>query len=165
MTDADPLKIAMVGGVATAVVVAIAALVYDPTSAFAGRLDAVDLMVSSGHKLAAVTPAKLDIGRLAQTPLFVMTTGAAAYKERSFQLYGVSISAQRKAALVSIDGAPASWMAVGASNGDVRLTDVGTNGVSFETPVGQKVVSLTDTPSTAGSAGQSSSASNPAQGG
>jgi hypothetical protein len=76
--------------------------------------------------------------------LFVMTTGAAAYKEKTFQLFGVSISPQRKAALISIDGADPTWITVGTTSGDVRLSDVGTNGVSLDTPVGPRHVTMSD---------------------
>ena len=164
MTQNNPLKMTLIGAVATAVVVALITLLFDPTASYGSRLDAVDAMAASSHRLIASVPAKLDVARLAQAPLFVMTTGAAAYKEKTFQLFGVSISPRRKAALVSIDGATAVWMTVGSATGDIRLADVGTNGASFETPVGVKNVNLSD-PVAAQPGQGASSSSNSTQGG
>lgn len=119
-------------------------LLVDPTSGMNRRMDAIEPMLGKAATIEAGRAVKIDAARMAQSPIFVMTSGAAAYKEKTFQLFGVSVSSRRKAALVSIDGAPAAWMTAGAESGDVRLVDVGANGAVFETPVGTRTVSLSD---------------------
>lgn len=142
MTQSEQWQRALIGGAGAALAAALLILLIDPTMNAGKRLDSLkstDLpAVSTGHRAA------IDIAGLADAPIFVMTSGPAAYKERSLQVFGVSISPKRKAALVGIDGAAPAWMAVGETSGDLRLSDVGTNGVSFETPVGPRTVSLTD---------------------
>ncbi len=138
----DPTKMALVSGAAVAVAGALLMLAVDPTKSLLDRLDA--LPQAHGLSLPIAKKTDLDIAALAEKPIFVMTTGPAAYKDKTLQLFGVAISPGRKAALVSVDGAAPSWMAVGDMAGDIRLADVGTNGASFETPVGPRTVGLND---------------------
>lgn len=143
-TQSQHLQTALLAGAGVATLATAFTLLIDPTSAMNRRMDAVDPMLGKGMPVEAGRAVKIDASRMAQNPIFVMTSGAAAYKEKTFQLFGVSVSPRRKAALVSIDGAPAAWMTAGDASGDVRLVDVGGNGAVFETPVGSRSVSLSD---------------------
>ena len=147
------IKPALIGGAGVATAATLLFLGLDPTAGANDRLNAIDPVLSRAPMADAGKSARVDVARMASAPLFVMTTGAAAYKEKTFQLYGVSISPKRRAALVSIDGAPATWITVGDVSGDVRLADIGTNGASFETPVGTRTVTLSDPPPAAGETG------------
>jgi hypothetical protein len=147
--QADLLKKALLGCAAVATVVTAFSLLIDPTSGMNDRLDAIEPVFGKALVADAGRVVKIDAARMAQAPIFVMTSGAGAYKEKTFQLFGVSVSSKRKAALVSIDGAAAAWMIAGMQNGDVRLLDVGGNGAVFETPVGTRNVALTDAPAAA----------------
>ncbi len=148
----DWLKVSLIGGAGLATLATLVALTIDPTSETRGRLHAVDKIVGPKDAIGITRAEKIDAARLAQNPLFVMTTGPSAYKEKTFQLFGVSISPKRKAALVAIDGAPPVWLTAGEVSGDIRLADVGTNGASFETPVGVRTINLSDAPPPAASA-------------
>ncbi len=150
-TAMDPMKAALYGGCAVAVGGALLTLVIDPTKGLQTRLD--DLPQAHGLSLPVARKTQIDIAGLAEKPIFVMTTGPAAYKEKTLQLFGLAISPGRKAVLVSVDGATPVWMAIGDMAGDIRLADVGTNGASFETPVGPRMVGLSDAaPAKAGNA-------------
>ncbi len=154
----DPLKLALVSGCAVAVAGALLTLVVDPTKGLQDRLD--NLPSPHGLALPMSRTVPIDVAGLVDKPIFVMTTGPGAYKDKTLQLFGLAISPGRKAALVSVDGASAVWMALGDTAGDIRLADVGTNGASFDTPVGPRTVGLSDTPpAKAGAAGAASAAS------
>lgn len=144
VTQSKQMQTALLAGAALVTLATAFMLLVDPTSGMNRRVDAVEPMLGKAATIEAGRAVKIDAARMAQTPIFVMTSGAAAYKEKTFQLFGVSVSSRRKAALVSIDGAPAAWMTAGAANGDVRLVDVRGNGAVFETPVGTRTVSLSD---------------------
>jgi hypothetical protein len=149
MTDAgDPkavmLRTALIGGAGLTTAFTVLTLLFDPTSGMNRQLDAIEPRLGRAVALETGRAARTDVSRMAQMPIFIMTTGAGAYKGKSLQLFGLSVSTKRKAALVAIDGAPAVWMSVDELNGDVRLVDVGTNGASFETPIGSQTVSLSD---------------------
>ena len=158
----DPVKTAVIAGCAVAVAGALLTLAVDPTRGLRDRLDA--LPQAHGLNLPVAKRTQVDVAGLAEKPIFVMTTGPAAYKDKTLQLFGLAISPGRKAVLVSVDGAPPVWMAVGDMAGDIRLADVGTNGASFETPVGPRTVGLSDAAPAKGAAGASAS-SQPPQGG
>lgn len=142
--QARQVQTALLAGAAVATLATAFTLLVDPTSGMNARMDAVEPLLGKAVTIEAGRAVKIDAARMAQTPIFVMTSGAAAYKEKTFQLFGVSVSSRRKAALVSIDGAPATWMTAGSVNGDLRLVEVGGNGAVFETPVGTRTVSLSD---------------------
>ncbi len=138
----DSTKTMLVAGCVVAVAGAMAFLVIDPTKGLQSRLD--DLPQAHGLALPVSKKPQLDIAGLVERPIFVMTTGPGAYKDKTLQLFGLAISPGRKAALVSVDGAAATWMAVGDAAGDLRLVDVGTNGARFDTPIGPRTVGLND---------------------
>jgi len=79
---------------------------------------------------------------LLTTPLFALTTGPGAIREPSIRLDGISLSRRRAAALVSVDGKPASWMSVGETKDGVTLQEVGSSAASFETALGAKTLNL-----------------------
>jgi hypothetical protein len=144
MTQSELWKRALTGGAGAAAAAALLTLLIDPTAHTRTRLD--DLK-TAGLPEVASRRASIDPAGLSGAPIFVMTSGPSAYKERSVQVFGISISPKRKAALVGVDGAAPVWMTAGESAGDLRLSDVGTNGVSFDTPVGPRTVTLSDAPS------------------
>jgi hypothetical protein len=163
-TAIDPMKMALFSGCVIAVVGALLTLLVDPTKGLQDRLDA--LPEAHGLSLPLAKKEQVAIAGLADRPIFVMTTGPGAYKDKSLELFGLAISPGRKAALVSVDGAAAVWMAVGDAAGDIRLADVGTNGASFETPIGSRTVRLSDAaPAKSGASSASASSSQPPQGG
>jgi len=154
------MKTALVGGCAVAVAGALLSLVVDPTKSLQDRLDA--LPRAHSLSLPMTKASQVDIAGLAAKPIFIMTSGPGAYKDKTLQLFGLAISPGRRAALVSIDGAAPAWMAVGDAAGDIRLTDVGTNGASFETPIGSRTVELTDSaPAKPGAAASAAAPTSP----
>jgi len=121
----------------------------DPTHADTKQLDHIARTAQSAPRLASLTkPASFrsDLDGLVQAPIFVMTTGTGAYTEKTFQLFGVSISGDRKAALVGIDGAAPVWIRTGQLNGDIQLLDVSAGSARFDTPVGERTINLSDAP-------------------
>lgn len=143
MNRSQQWKRGLVGGAAAAGVAALLTLIVDPTAGAGSRLDGLKTTPVTMGPAARLT---IDTAGLADAPIFVMTSGPSAYKDHSVQVFGISISPRRKAALVAIDGTQPVWMAVGETSGDLRLGDVGTNGVSFDTPVGPRLVTLSDAP-------------------
>ena len=153
----DPIRMALFAGCAVAVAGALVSLLLDPTKGLQDRLDV--LPQAHGLSLPMARKPQLDITGLAERPIFVMTTGPGAYKEKALQLFGLAISPGRKAALVSVDGAVPAWMAVGDMAGDIRLADVGTNAARFETPIGPRTIGLNDAaPAKPGAPGAASTA-------
>jgi len=75
-------------------------------------------------------------------PLFVLTTGPNAVADPALRLDGLSRSPRRVAALVSINGRPASWMVVGEEQDGVVLREVTPTKVVMDTPTGPKELVL-----------------------
>ncbi len=122
----------------------------DPTHTDQARLDLLSASAKSAHGLDASTNRvsyNSEMDTLIQSPIFVMTTGASAYSEKTLQIFGVSISNTRKAALVSIAGATPVWMRAGELVGDIQLTDVDAISAHFDTPLGARDINLNDPPS------------------
>ena len=143
----DKTRLILGTGAATAAAGLLVLLVFDPTRGDTARLDAMATAAKTGPRLSSLSQNvgySEDFAMLTQRPIFVMTTGAGAYKEKAFQLFGVSISPSRKAVLVSIDGAPAAWVSAGQISGDVQLIDVDANHARFDTPLGERTVSMND---------------------
>lgn len=101
-------------------------------------------------KIAALRAPKASAGRagyaraadLIATPIFALTTGAGALREPAIRLDGISISARRTAALVSIDGKPADWLRVGEARDGVTLQTLTSGQATFETELGPKQLAL-----------------------
>ena len=151
----DKIKLILGAGAISALVCVLVLLVFDPTRGGAKRLDAVADAARRAPKLSAMPQlaSNQDTDMLIQRPVFVMTPGAAAYKERTFQLFGVSISPSRKAVLVSIDGAQPVWINAGQVSGDVQLIDADARSARFDTPLGERTVSFNDPAPAAAPAG------------
>jgi hypothetical protein len=131
-------------GAAAAMIGILLLVLINPTAADARRLDAVAQQMDS---LPKTTPpptrlAVADTAQLMQQPIFTMSVGANAYKDKAVKLFGVSVTPNRRAALVSIDGQEPVWMSVGEAEGDLILLDVGGAGVRFDTPVGPRTVTF-----------------------
>ena len=143
----DKTRLILGTGAATAAAGLVVLLLLDPTRGDIARLDAMATAARAGPQLSALAQNvgyNEDFALLTQRPIFVMTTGAGAYKEKTFQLFGVSISPGRKAVLVSIDGAPAAWVSAGQITGDVQLIDADVSHARFDTPLGERTVSIND---------------------
>ncbi|ADU15342.1 hypothetical protein [Asticcacaulis excentricus] len=124
----------------------VAVFVADPTQPVNARLDLIQSQLKALPKAGpvAVGAALSDVTLLAQQPIFVMSTGANAYKEKAVKLIGISISPGRRAALVSVDGQPAVWMGIGETQDELVLIEVGSNAVRFDTPVGARTISINE---------------------
>ena len=148
----DKTKLTLGAGAATGLLGLLIMAILDPTHGDMSRLDVVAAIVRSAPRLgalAATTSYADDIGTMTQRPIFAMSTGPGAYPEKTFQLFGISISPNRKAALVSIDGAPAVWIRAGEVSGDVQLINVDSGHARFDTPLGERNVGLNDPAPTA----------------
>ncbi|MDR3509246.1 MAG: hypothetical protein P4L64_15235 [Caulobacteraceae bacterium] len=121
-------------------------LVFGAHTHALGQLDQID------QRLAAIGPpqARASLGqddaaaRALATPLFALTTGPGAVSDVPIRLEGLAITPGRKAALVAINGKPAKWMAVGASEEGVTVMDVQSSKVTLDTATGFKEVGLWD---------------------
>jgi hypothetical protein len=145
----EKARLILGAGALTASVAFAVLSLLDPTHADTKQLDHIASAAQSAPRLASLTkPASFrsDMDGLVQAPIFVMTTGIGAYTEKTFQLFGVSISGDRKAALVGIDGAAPVWIRMGQLNGDIQLLDVSASSARFDTPVGERTVNLSDAP-------------------
>lgn len=140
----------VLGAGASAGVIALVFLgLMNPTRGDIRRLDAITEAVRAGPRLDALAQKAsytADLDGLVQRPIFAMTTGSGAYAEKTFQLFGVSISPTRKAVLVAIDGAAPIWVRTGEISGDVQLIDVNGSSARFDTPLGERSVNMSDPP-------------------
>lgn len=83
-----------------------------------------------------------DISRMANSPIFVLTTGPAAIKEPAVKVEGLSVSRRRVAALLSIDGQAGQWILVGEKREGFTLVEVSSTRVVIETLAGPKEIVL-----------------------
>jgi hypothetical protein len=82
-------------------------------------------------------PAATDAAaRAIATPLFGLTTGPGAVVEVPLKLEGLVRAPGRVAALLSINGAPSDWLALGETRDGVTLQDVGPGKVVVDTAAG-----------------------------
>lgn len=88
-------------------------------------------------------------------PIFLLTTGPGAVKDPSLSLTGLARSPAHTAALISIDGKPASWLALGETRDGVTLQEVESSAVVVDTLTGFKTVPLGGA---GGSSGQATAA-------
>ena len=144
----DKVDILLRTGAGAVVAASLFALLFDPTAADTRRLDNI-AAIQARHKPLAANSAlspRQEAAALGQAPIFVMSTGAGAFSDKPIQIFGLSVSAGRKAVLAGIDGGPPQWMKPGDTSGDVRCLDVGVNGATFETPLGTRTIGLNDAP-------------------
>ena len=96
---------------------------------------AVQLPVKTGGLLA----------RLETAPaLFVLLSGPGAVSDPVIRLDGIAKSANRSAALISINGGPAVWLSVGEARDGVTLEAVGVSAITLDLPSGAKELRLGD---------------------
>ena len=151
----EKLKPYLMTSAGAAVAVLLLSLVFDPTRADVRRMDALQTLKLRASPSPVLTAVGDDAALLSGRPIFIMSTGAGAYKDKTFQVFGLSISPGRKAALVAIDGGQPSWISVGQVSDDVQLIDVTATSARFDTPLGERVVSINDTPAAQGAASSS----------
>jgi hypothetical protein len=148
----EKTRLIIATGALTASVAFAALSVIDLTHADTQRLDNISKVAKSAPRLAGLTKpvsTRADTDGLVQLPIFVMTTGTGAYAEKTFQLFGVAISGDQKAALVAIDGAAPVWIRSGQLSGDVQLLDVNAGSARFDTTLGERTVNMSDAPAAA----------------
>lgn len=135
-----------IGAAIAASLGAVVVFVADPAQPVNARLDLIQTQMKALPKAGPIAAGATlsDVTLLAQQPIFVMSTGANAYKEKTVKLIGISISPGRKAALVSVDGQPAVWMGIGETQDELVLIEVGSNAVRFDTPVGARTISINE---------------------
>jgi len=84
-------------------------------------------------------------------PLFQLTTGPDAVREPTLRLDGLAVTRSRAAALLSIDGKPAAWLAEGEARDGVTLTRLTRDAAVIDTLVGTHSLALGESyPSSAG---------------
>ena len=71
-------------------------------------------------------------------PLFALSVGPNAVKDPAVAVLGLSRMPGRSAALLSIDGRPAAWLARGQSRDGVILREVGAGRATLDLPLGLK---------------------------
>ena len=146
------------GAAAGALTGAVAWLLFATSSGDLRRLsedqDQLRAVHFEGRDVPAIDPL---VAEAVTHPLFALTTGPGAQVEPAVLVTGVARTSYRRAALVSVNGAPAAWLAVGESSGSVSIVDVAPPKVVVETPFGRKDVYLGE--GAAGSAGTSGAAS------
>jgi poly-gamma-glutamate capsule biosynthesis protein CapA/YwtB (metallophosphatase superfamily) len=97
-------------------------------------------------------------------PLFASTAAANTAPDVAVRVLGLASTPERKAALLSINNAPAEWVDLGAARAGVTVRELDASKVTLETPGGVRDLALgeTSTPNPAPTAG---TAPSPAPGG
>ncbi len=113
-------------------------------SAATDKLAPVEAQLSSlqVQRPPAAPGRQIIISDLAATPLFALSVGPSAVRPPLVRLEGVSRSARRTAALLSIDGRPSQWLALGETRDGVTLQTVGVAQASVDTVLGEVTVEL-----------------------
>jgi hypothetical protein len=126
------------------VVGAVAWMLFGHGSSEAARLD--DL---ADRTNALAAPPELAVeasGRAgamaAGSPIFALTTGPGAVVDVALGLSGLSVTHSRSAALLSIGGKPAEWLAKGETRDGVTVDEVQDDKVVVDTPTGSKEMVL-----------------------
>lgn len=151
----EKLKPYLMVSACSVIAVLVLSLLFDPTRADVKQMDALQALKVRGEASSSLNPVNDDVTLLSSRPVFIMSTGVGAYKDKTFQIFGLSISPGRKAALVAIDGGQPAWISVGQVSDDVQLTDVTATSARFDTPLGERIVSINDAPTQQGSASSS----------
>ena len=102
-----------------------------------------DTLAPLQEQLSALRPARgvqqtSGAPTLAGPPLFALSVGPNAVKDPAVAVLGLSRMPGRSAALLSIDGKPAAWLARGESRDGVILREVGAGRATLELPFGLK---------------------------
>lgn len=139
----DRRSMALIGLAAGAGVGALAWMMLDAGAADRQRLqDDQARLASARPALAAASGLGSPLASAIAHPLFALTTGPGALPEPKIVVSGLSRTAVRRAALISVDGGPADWMTIGQSVGAVTLEDVLPPKAVVETPFGRRDVYL-----------------------
>ena len=102
-----------------------------------------DVLSPAQDRLAALPSLRAQGGEtsapsLAGPPLFAVSTGPNAVKDPAVMVLGLSRMPGRAAALLSIDGQPAAWLARGQVRDGVVLREVESGRASLDLPLGLK---------------------------
>ena len=108
------------------------------------RLDA-RLSVSRSETPRTILDAGHSLSEAIAAPLFVLSAGPGAATDPSVRLDGIAISPRSSMALLSVNGQPSSWTALGASRDGFTLTEVHPDRVVIDTPVAFKEITLWST--------------------
>lgn len=151
----EKLKPYLMASACSVIAISIFSLMFDPTRADVKQMDALEMLKLNAETTTSLNPVSEDVTLLSSRPIFIMSTGAGAYKDKTFRIFGLSISPGRKAALVAIDGGQPAWISVGQVSDDVQLTDVTATSARFDTPLGERIISINDAPAAQGAASSS----------
>ncbi len=121
---------------------ALAWVVLGKGAAASERLDDLQGRLEALRPPALVASASIDPATLASAPLFALTTGPGAVSEPAIALQGLAKAPGRAAALLSIDGKPADWLAEGATRDGVTVQEVRASSVLVDTVTGTKEIAL-----------------------
>ena len=113
-----------------------------------GQLDALQARLAAlrPDRAAAIAATAPSTSALLAKPLFGQSQTATV------RLDGVSMLPGRKAALVSINGKPADWLALGQTRDGVTLVQVQSGLATIESDAGSKDIRLGDVPPAASTA-------------
>jgi len=114
------------------------ALVLGPPGSVLGALDAVQARLIAVRPRASAPRA----ANLAPAAFTLFGQGAAP----TLRLDGVALSPGRKAALISINGAPSDWIEVGDAEGGVTLVEVTSDEAVVDSVAGTKTLQLGEGP-------------------
>jgi hypothetical protein len=136
----DRQTLTLSGALAGVTLACLMGLVFGPPGSALGALDRLQTRLVSVKLGGSATPRSIpDASReLLKTPLFNAGAGAAP----TLRVDGISILPSRHAALISIDGKPSDWIALGDTRGDVTLVDVQANKITVDTDAGFKELAL-----------------------
>jgi hypothetical protein len=101
---------------------------------------------SAGLKSGAASSDDALFAEAASRPPFALTTGPGAMADVVVTLEGLARSSHGASALLSINGAPSTWIDVGRAQGGVTLEEVQPTRVVLLTPLGRKEVALGEAP-------------------
>ncbi|MFZ4602922.1 MAG: hypothetical protein ACOYM8_10740 [Caulobacterales bacterium] len=101
---------------------------------------------SVGQAVAALPkrPTTVDATRLIDAPVLSIAVDPSALTP--IVLLGTAITPARRAALVSVAGAPPLWLQIGDHVRDMTLVSLDHATASFETPFGVRTVALAGSP-------------------
>jgi len=100
-----------------------------------------DVLAPLQEQLTALRPGRgAELGSSAPAltgpPLFALSAGPNAVKDPAVAVLGLSRMPGRSAALLSIDGQPAAWLARGEARNGVILREVGSGRAMLDLPLG-----------------------------
>lgn len=114
-----------------------------------------DVLAPLQEQLTALRPERVaelssSAPSLSGSPLFALSTGPNAVKDPAVTVLGLSRMPGRSAALVSIDGKPAGWLARGEARDGVILREVGSGRAMLDLPLGVRELRIGESGGTTG---------------